>query len=141
MMELEGHVLGSRYKVQRKIQSGYFGTTWTARDLTTRGTVCVKVWGSACSYPVIGIDLQTMFTLLASLYLLSLFPLSPSSFILSPSPLPLLFLKTFICDSENQRKELAVLKELCDGHFNHENICSILDVCVKKSPVTTVQGT
>ncbi|CAI8032069.1 Cell division protein kinase 2 homolog CRK1 [Geodia barretti] len=89
MMELEGHVLGSRYKVQRKIQSGYFGTTWTARDLTTRGTVCVK---------------------------------------------------TFICDSENQRKELAVLKELCDGHFNHENICSILDVCVKKSPVTTVQG-
>ena len=89
IMELEGHVLGSRYKVQRKIQSGYFGTTWTARDLTTRGTVCVKVGGGACSYPVIGIDLQTMFTLLAPLYLLlSLFSLSPSSFS-SPLPPPL----------------------------------------------------
>jgi serine/threonine protein kinase len=88
-MDLEGHLLSSRYEVKRKLQSGFFGTTWKAQDRKMKRTVCVK---------------------------------------------------TFLSDSDSQHKELAILKELCDGHFEHENLCRVLDVCVHRAPVTNPTG-
>ena len=42
-MDLEGHRIGGRYDVSRRLQSGYFGVTWLALDRNTNTEVCVKV--------------------------------------------------------------------------------------------------
>lgn len=49
-------------------------------------------------------------------------------------------LKTFFRESKTQLKELAILKQLCEGHFAHDNVCKILDVSLDKAPVTDVRG-
>lgn len=42
-MELSGSVVNERYKVDKKIQSGYYGTTWLAVDKLRNQEVCLKV--------------------------------------------------------------------------------------------------
>ena len=44
-------------------------------------------------------------------------------------------IKTFFVENKDQLKELAILKEFVDGHFDHENLCQVLDVSLKKAPV------
>ncbi len=43
-------------------------------------------------------------------------------------------------ENASQQKELAILKQLCDGHFQHDNVCRVLDVSISKAPVTTSSG-
>ena len=42
-VELSGSVVNGRYGVEKKIQSGYFGTTWLAVDKLNNTQVCLKV--------------------------------------------------------------------------------------------------
>lgn len=42
-MDLEGLTVNGRYEVSRKLQAGFFGTTWLATDNRTRENVCLKV--------------------------------------------------------------------------------------------------
>ena len=42
-MELEGWRVAARYDVTKKLQSGYYGTTWLARDQAVDEDVCLKV--------------------------------------------------------------------------------------------------
>ncbi|XP_019864502.1 PREDICTED: uncharacterized protein LOC100641450 isoform X1 [Amphimedon queenslandica] len=49
-------------------------------------------------------------------------------------------LKTFFNESQSQRKELVILKQLCEGHFEHDYICRVLDVCIDRSPVLNGSG-
>ena len=55
-------------------------------------------------------------------------------------PLILLSLQTFFTDSRAQRKELAILKELCLGHFSHDNLCTVLDVSTDAAPIHNFRG-
>ena len=48
--------------------------------------------------------------------------------------------QTFFRESKTQLKELAILKQLCEGHFAHDNVCKILDVSLDKAPVTDLRG-
>ena len=43
MMELEGTTVNGRYEVVRRLQSGYYGTTWLATDKANGQEVCLKV--------------------------------------------------------------------------------------------------
>ena len=61
-------------------------------------------------------------------------PPSPSSLSLPPS------IQTFFSEGASQRKELAVLRELCEGHFNHDNLCRVLDVSLDRAPVLSWKG-
>lgn len=43
-VELSGSLVNGRYSVDKKIQSGFYGTTWLALDKATNNTeVCLKV--------------------------------------------------------------------------------------------------
>ena len=42
-IDLAGCVLDSKYEVVKRLQSGFFGTTWLAKDLGNQIDVCVKV--------------------------------------------------------------------------------------------------
>ena len=44
-------------------------------------------------------------------------------------------IKTFFVENKDQLKELAILKEFVKGHFDHENLCQVLDVSLHKAPV------
>lgn len=44
-------------------------------------------------------------------------------------------IKTFFVENKDQLKELAILKEFVEGHFEHDNLCQVLDVSLKKAPV------
>ena len=125
--ELIGHLLSSRYEVQRRLQSGFFGTTWMARDRNMNHTVCVKVY-LLCMFvnKAIGDSLSGV--------------LGQVCDISTHTHTHTHKLQTFTCDSDTQCKELSILKTLCDGHFNHENLCTVLDVCVDRAPVTTTTG-
>jgi hypothetical protein len=41
--ELSGCLVNSRYSVDKKIQSGFYGTTWVAQDKVLNKDVCLKV--------------------------------------------------------------------------------------------------
>ena len=49
-------------------------------------------------------------------------------------------LKTFFKESKTQLKELAILKQLCEGHFAHDNVCKVFDVSLDKASVTDSRG-
>ena len=34
-----------------------------------------------------------------------------------------------------------MLRELCEGHFNHDNLCRVLDVSLDRAPVLSWKGT
>lgn len=55
----------------------------------------------------------------------------------SNSPTPL---QTFFSEGASQQKELAVLRELCVGHFHHDNLCRVLDVSLDRAPVLSWNG-
>lgn len=42
-VELSGSLVGGRYSVDKKIQSGFYGTTWLALDKLLSKEVCLKV--------------------------------------------------------------------------------------------------
>lgn len=42
-VELSGCLVNSRYSVDKKIQSGFYGTTWVALDKLQSKEVCLKV--------------------------------------------------------------------------------------------------
>ena len=42
-VELSGSLVNNRYKVEKKIQSGFYGTTWLAVDQVSQSDVCLKV--------------------------------------------------------------------------------------------------
>ena len=42
-VELSGSLVNNRYKVEKKIQSGFYGTTWLAVDQVNQSDVCLKV--------------------------------------------------------------------------------------------------
>ena len=42
-VELSGCLVHGRYNVDKKIQSGYYGTTWLAIDKLKGTEVCLKV--------------------------------------------------------------------------------------------------
>lgn len=44
-------------------------------------------------------------------------------------------IKTFFVENKDQLKELSILKEFVKGHFDHENLCQVLDVSLTKAPV------
>ncbi|XP_064393734.1 uncharacterized protein LOC135341165 [Halichondria panicea] len=48
-------------------------------------------------------------------------------------------LKTFFYEKSAQQ-ELAILKEMTLGKFRHENLCTVLHVCVDKAPVRSATG-
>ena len=50
-----------------------------------------------------------------------------------------LCLQTFFQENKSQ-KELNVLKELSLGHFRHDNLCAVLDICVDRAPVLSWRG-
>lgn len=58
----------------------------------------------------------------------------PSLLSLPPS------IQTFFSEGASQQKELAVLRELCEGHFNHDNLCRVLDVSLDRAPVLSWKG-
>ena len=33
-----------------------------------------------------------------------------------------------------------MLRELCEGHFNHDNLCRVLDVSIDRAPVLSWKG-
>lgn len=35
---------------------------------------------------------------------------------------------------------MLILKEMCEGHFEHQNICRVLDVCLERGVVATPEG-
>ncbi len=47
--------------------------------------------------------------------------------------------QTFFFEGSAQR-ELAILKEMTSGKFRHENLCTVLHVCVEKAPVQSHSG-
>ncbi len=49
------------------------------------------------------------------------------------------FAQTFFFEGSAQR-ELAILKEMTSGKFRHENLCTVLHVCVEKAPVQSHSG-
>ena len=59
---------------------------------------------------------------------------APSSL---PTPPPV---QTFFSEGASQQKELAVLRELCEGHFNHDNLCRVLHVSLDRAPVLSWKG-
>ena len=52
----------------------------------------------------------------------------------------LIMSQTFFQESPAEEKELSVLKQLRDGHFSHENLCTVLDVSLKHAPVSRRDG-
>ena len=42
-MELVGTLVGERFQVLNKLQSGYYGQTWLAVNRESNNTVCLKV--------------------------------------------------------------------------------------------------
>lgn len=42
-MDIQGATVDGRYRVDRKIQSGYYGSTWLAKDVEKSVDVCIKV--------------------------------------------------------------------------------------------------
>lgn len=48
--------------------------------------------------------------------------------------------QTFFSENASQRKELAVLKKLCEGHFHHDNLCRVLDTSLERVPVVSWRG-
>ena len=50
-------------------------------------------------------------------------------------------IKTFFVENKDQLKELAILKEFVRGHFDHENLCQVLDVSLNKAPVLSGEET
>lgn len=47
--------------------------------------------------------------------------------------------QTFFYEKSAQQ-ELAILKEMTLGKFRHENLCTVLHVCVDKAPVRSATG-
>ena len=43
MGDLVGLTVNRRYEVSKKLQAGFYGATWLARDNQTREDVCLKV--------------------------------------------------------------------------------------------------
>lgn len=43
MEDLEGLTVNRRYEVLKKLQVGFYGATWLAKDNQTREDVCLKV--------------------------------------------------------------------------------------------------
>ena len=43
MGDLEGLTVNRRYVVSKKLQAGFYGATWLAKDKQTREDVCLKV--------------------------------------------------------------------------------------------------
>lgn len=42
-MDLEGATVNGRYKVVKRLQSGFYGVTWLAQDRAHSREVCLKV--------------------------------------------------------------------------------------------------
>ena len=42
-MDIQGATVDGRYAVESKIQSGYYGSTWLAKDVKKSMDVCIKV--------------------------------------------------------------------------------------------------
>ena len=49
-------------------------------------------------------------------------------------------IKTFFVENKDQIKELTILKEFVDGHFEHDNLCRVLNVSLKKASVMSGQS-
>ena len=48
--------------------------------------------------------------------------------------------QTFFSENHSQRKELEVLKQLCEREFHHDNVCAVLDVSLERAPVMNLAG-
>ena len=109
-MELENHRVNERYDVLKSLQSGFYGTAWLSKDRKTGKDVCLKV-GVAQRVWYWGWKWPR-----------------------------LICIQTFFKESKTQLKELAILKQLCEGHFAHDNVCKVFDVSLDKAAVTDSRG-
>lgn len=79
-MDLEGCLVGGRYEVRRRLQSGYFGVTWLAEDRTVGVEVCLKVCQVLCSNLLCGLSVDFL-TVCVSVFSLKVLSLSKISFL------------------------------------------------------------